>query len=981
MPFQPVLMFGVVRSGGAEPTVLQVRETLTVTYNGIVPGMDGAIGVTRQIDDAASQVFEISSGNKAGPVITATLTFNWTTFEALEAADRDALIALLEDGGRKVLQVQITGLAALQTLPVELRALKTSDFRLNNNVALPAYHAGGANPNLVVPAGDAVANYSYSTPGGELGAGALVASANGELTLSVASAPLDAATRNIQLQVDAVNVPSVLGGASPAVGAATTVNGSAQLAIDLHVPGDVVVMLDRSGSMNRINPLTGVSKWATAHSVAQLFTSVYGQLLPHLSTANGSLAAENTIAFGRFFWSGGDQTAVDAAVPATPIPAVPPQAPGGLTPIGIAIKKAADSFGAGSPWRRRHIVLLTDGMSNVPAVSTVAEPRLDDINTAGGVGFVPHAAGDAMTGITLHSIDYALTGETHAVDQQALAETVYGGKYHHSAMDADPLGSAALREMFLDILGDVLPVERLDVASGSVTIPLEDGIERALFVCPTGGGISASHGGGQSTTALPDVHGFSLAEITSPNPGPWTVAASGDAFVLVDLALRMQVGVEKVAVGKPMKVWAQLSQHGRAIEQADVRVGISRPGESVGVLTTSFTRSGGIRKAIARGYINPKDLRTQATPFVATPPAAATVSPSLASVVVDRLTISAAAASLGTNSPNDPRSLQATLLRAAEASRNLDYKIDSESLTLAHVGNGRYEATLGPQGTQNEGIYTFRFRADGVTARGHAFGRNKRTTTVLAPLPDGATSDQLVDSIKVGDKIQHTVTILPRTATKTPLGPGLGYAVGFHHLSEKDRTRLPPPVTIDHLDGTYSTTIELPADQALPSLGFFYGPPGKRGEQALVPIDSAGSKFKSIKVVLQRIQILDDKDGCLAGKGELAFDTLVAPNENPNRAVRRRFPEEGTYKLRDGDVLELNEVIYEGKVEPESRLSVSIGGRDFDFLLFLTREEPLSRYHRSVALKTGRQAFTPDDEPNDPESLADWKVWYTVEVS
>jgi hypothetical protein len=73
--------------------------------------------------------------------------------------------------------------------------------------------------------------------------------------------------------------------------------------------------------------------------------------------------------------------------------------------------------------------------------------------------------------------------------------------------------------------------------------------------------------------------------------------------------------------------------------------------------------------------------------------------------------------------------------------------------------------------------------------------------------------------------------------------------------------------------------------------------------------------------------------------------------------------------------------LYEGLVEAGASLSIAIGGTEFDWILFFKRKEKLARYHRRVKLEKGRHKFAPTDEPHDPESLRDWRVWYTVEVS
>jgi hypothetical protein len=73
-------------------------------------------------------------------------------------------------------------------------------------------------------------------------------------------------------------------------------------------------------------------------------------------------------------------------------------------------------------------------------------------------------------------------------------------------------------------------------------------------------------------------------------------------------------------------------------------------------------------------------------------------------------------------------------------------------------------------------------------------------------------------------------------------------------------------------------------------------------------------------------------------------------------------------------------VIYEGYIEPSKKLDVALGGAEFDTFFLFKHEEKFARYHRSITLRPGLTAYAPHDELNDPEHLADWDVWYTVEV-
>jgi hypothetical protein len=203
--------------------------------------------------------------------------------------------------------------------------------------------------------------------------------------------------------------------------------------------------------------------------------------------------------------------------------------------------------------------------------------------------------------------------------------------------------------------------------------------------------------------------------------------------------------------------------------------------------------------------------------------------------------------------------------------------------------------------------------------------------------------------------------------------------LNFVYLDPADRKKLPPLVTRDHFDGSYSTSIDLAESEKVAPFGLHGGllapnEPAKGG----VVVKPRHGKIRRVKVTLDRIQILNDHDGFFTGKGELAFEAVVAPNANPHRAVRTRIPEKGVVKLSSGEARDLKAVLFEGFVEADAQLAVTIGGSEFDYFLFFQRKEKLARYHRVLPLKSAH--LVPGDEPNDPESLRDWKVWYTVEV-
>jgi photosystem II stability/assembly factor-like uncharacterized protein len=138
-----------------------------------------------------------------------------------------------------------------------------------------------------------------------------------------------------------------------------------------------------------------------------------------------------------------------------------------------------------------------------------------------------------------------------------------------------------------------------------------------------------------------------------------------------------------------------------------------------------------------------------------------------------------------------------------------------------------------------------------------------------------------------------------------------------------------------------------------------------------------------IRVVLERVQILNDHDPCLKGKGEFVFNAYITFNKNPNRRHRIRVPEYGFISIGDKgakSVRELNVVLYEGFVGVEDNMEVTILPIELDYF---DPDDQLVRYSRIFMAppETWLGEYVPGDEEQsaDLESLADWRVWYRVE--
>lgn len=136
---------------------------------------------------------------------------------------------------------------------------------------------------------------------------------------------------------------------------------------------------------------------------------------------------------------------------------------------------------------------------------------------------------------------------------------------------------------------------------------------------------------------------------------------------------------------------------------------------------------------------------------------------------------------------------------------------------------------------------------------------------------------------------------------------------------------------------------------------------------------------KRIKVILDRIRILDDHDPCLKDKGELTFTAIVVPDNDVSRRQVTRLPPIGHYKIgdkpREND-LNLVIPIFEGNVWKKS-LNITISGKEID--IFDPNDE-LMRYHREFSgdPETWIGKYFPSDEYLDKEDLRDWMVWYKI---
>lgn len=136
---------------------------------------------------------------------------------------------------------------------------------------------------------------------------------------------------------------------------------------------------------------------------------------------------------------------------------------------------------------------------------------------------------------------------------------------------------------------------------------------------------------------------------------------------------------------------------------------------------------------------------------------------------------------------------------------------------------------------------------------------------------------------------------------------------------------------------------------------------------------------KRIKVILDKIRIMNDHDPCLKGKGELTFTAVVVPDNDESRKQVTRLPAKGVYEISDmpgENELRLDVAIFDGLVKNRA-LSISITGKEIDFF---DPDDELNRYHRVFAGDPEKWygQYYPTDEYLDREDVGDWALWYRI---
>jgi hypothetical protein len=131
-----------------------------------------------------------------------------------------------------------------------------------------------------------------------------------------------------------------------------------------------------------------------------------------------------------------------------------------------------------------------------------------------------------------------------------------------------------------------------------------------------------------------------------------------------------------------------------------------------------------------------------------------------------------------------------------------------------------------------------------------------------------------------------------------------------------------------------------------------------------------------IRVVLEKIKILEACEPWWKGAGEVDFEASAWTPDNGGILQHTRLPQTGQWKARTGDVLNIETVIFEGIVR--DRLNLKIRGMERDFL---DPDDHLVVFHRNFSCDPDQwiKQYMPGDEKVDPEDLEYFQLWYRIE--
>lgn len=136
-------------------------------------------------------------------------------------------------------------------------------------------------------------------------------------------------------------------------------------------------------------------------------------------------------------------------------------------------------------------------------------------------------------------------------------------------------------------------------------------------------------------------------------------------------------------------------------------------------------------------------------------------------------------------------------------------------------------------------------------------------------------------------------------------------------------------------------------------------------------------KATRIRVVVNKIKVLDYHGPLVHGSGQVALVARVTSTNTGGIGNTTRLPETGYYKVEerpDGFAIEVNKEIFRGSVKDNLLVEIFSGENE--------EVKHLCYYKRQFKNKAEGWigTYRPGDEKRDPENVGDWQVWYSIEA-
>lgn len=138
-----------------------------------------------------------------------------------------------------------------------------------------------------------------------------------------------------------------------------------------------------------------------------------------------------------------------------------------------------------------------------------------------------------------------------------------------------------------------------------------------------------------------------------------------------------------------------------------------------------------------------------------------------------------------------------------------------------------------------------------------------------------------------------------------------------------------------------------------------------------------------IRVVLEKVAILDDHEPWFKGRGDFHFAVTTMFNGEPTRRHTRRVPEQGVLKISDKpgrNERKLDVCVFDGFVTETDAMELAIAPLEHDWP---DADDTLARFRRRFdgPPQSWVGSYNPDDEAagSDPERQKDWLLWYRIE--